>query len=202
MFKKTIKFLLLIFAFALNFAFSQEAKIDQKAPDFTLPDVNGMDVILSDYKGKIVVLEWINFDCPYVQKHYKSGNIPKMQEEYTKKGVFWFSICSSAPGKQGNLPAGEIRKRIKEYNAKMTFYLIDSDGKVGKTYGAKTTPHFFIIDKDGTLVYSGAVDDIASTNIEDISKARNYVRQVLDALLKGEKPPVKTTKPYGCSVKY
>ncbi len=125
-----------------------------------------------------------------------------MQAEYTKKGVYWFSICSSAPGKQGNLPVGEIRKRIKEYNAKMTSYLLDEDGKVGKMYGAKTTPHFFIIDKDGTLVYSGAVDDIASTDIEDIKKARNYVREVLDALLNGEKPKIKTTKPYGCSVKY
>lgn len=197
-----IGFKLLFLFFAITLAFSQEAKIDQKAPEFTLQDITGMDVLLSDYKGKIVVLEWINFDCPYVQKHYKSGNIPKMQEEYTKKGVYWFSICSSAPGKQGHLTVGEIRKRIKEHKAKMTFYLIDSDGKVGKMYGAKTTPHFFIIDKSGTLVYSGAVDDIASSDTADIEKARNYVREVLDALLKGEKPPVKTTKPYGCSVKY
>lgn len=200
MFKNAFR--LFVLFVAITFAFSQEAKIDQKAPEFTLQDITGMDVLLSDYKGKIVVLEWINFDCPYVQKHYKSGNIPKLQQEYTKKGVYWFSICSSAPGKQGHLPVGEIRKRIKEYNAKMTFYLVDSAGKVGKMYGAKTTPHFFIIDKNGTLVYSGAIDDIASTEIDDIAKARNYVREVLDALLKGEKPAVKTTKPYGCSVKY
>ncbi|MGC8748993.1 MAG: thioredoxin family protein [Candidatus Kapaibacteriota bacterium] len=200
MFKNAIRLFALLLT--IQFLYSQEAKIDQKAPDFTLHDIVGMDFPLSDYRNKIVVLEWINFDCPYVQKHYKSGNIPNMQAEYTKKGVYWFSICSSAPGKQGNLPVGEIRKRIKEYNAKMTSYLLDEDGKVGKMYGAKTTPHFFIIDKDGTLVYSGAVDDIASTDIEDIKKARNYVREVLDALLNGEKPKIKTTKPYGCSVKY
>ncbi len=183
-------------------AFSQEAKLDQKAPEFTLPDYTGMEVILSDYSGKIVVLEWINFDCPYVQKHYNSGNIPKLQDEYTKKGVIWMSICSSAPGKQGNLPTGEIRKRIKEHNAKMTFYLIDSDGKVGRMYGAKTTPHFFIINKDGTLVYAGGIDDKPSTDAEDIKTARNYVREALDNLLAGSNPPVKSTKPYGCSVKY
>ncbi|MFN3782003.1 MAG: thioredoxin family protein [Candidatus Kapaibacteriota bacterium] len=193
----------LMFLFAItSFALSQEAKIDQKAPEFTLQDYTGMDVILSDYSGKIIVLEWINFDCPYVQKHYQSGNIPKMQEEYTKKGVIWLSICSSAPGKQGNLPAGEIRKRIKGHNAKMTFYLIDSEGKVGKMYGAKTTPHFFIINKDGVLVYAGGIDDKPSTDAEDIKTARNYVREALDSLLVGSNPPVKTTKPYGCSVKY
>lgn len=197
-----IKFKLLLLFVITSLAFSQEAKIDQKAPEFTLQDYTGMDVPLSDYKGKIVVLEWINFDCPYVQKHYKSGNIPKLQEEYTKKGIIWLSICSSAPGKQGYLTTGEIRKRIKEHNAKMTFYLIDSDGTVGKMYGAKTTPHFFIINKDGTLVYAGGIDDKPSTDAEDIKTARNYVREVLDSLLTGAKPPVKSTKPYGCSVKY
>lgn len=198
------KVIIALFATFLTFSFvfSQEAKIDKKAPEFTLQDITGMDVLLSDFFGKTIVLEWINFDCPYVQKHYKSGNIPKMQEEYTQKGVVWLSICSSAPGKQGYLTTGEIRKRIKEHNAKMTFYLIDSDGKVGKMYGAKTTPQFFIIDKNGILVYAGAIDDKPSTNIEDIPTARNYVREVLDSLLKGEKPQIQTTKPYGCSVKY
>ncbi|MCX7909629.1 MAG: thioredoxin family protein [Ignavibacteria bacterium] len=200
MLKNGFKLLLLFLTFSL--ALSQDAKIDQKAPEFTLQDVNGMDVLLSDYKGKIIVLEWINFDCPFVKKHYNSSNIPKMQEEYTKKGVIWMSICSSAPGKQGYFSPGEIRKRIKEHNAKMTFYLIDSDGKVGKTYGAKTTPHFFIIDKDFNLVYSGAIDDKPTSDIDDIPTAKNYVRLVLDSLLKGSKPSIKTTKPYGCSVKY
>ncbi len=193
---------ILILFFSINLVFSQEAKIDKKAPEFTLQDITGMDVLLSDYQGKIIVLEWINFDCPYVKKHYNSSNIPKMQEEYTKKGVVWFSICSSAPGKEGYLPSGEIRKRIEKYKAKMTFYLVDSNGKVGKMYGAKTTPHFFIIDKKGNLVYSGAIDDKASASEDDIPVAKNYVREVLDALLTGNNPPIKTTKPYGCSVKY
>jgi len=199
--KKAILFWIMFFAFSLAL-FAQEAKIDQPAPDFKLEDINGMDVLLSDFSGKIVVLEWINFDCPYVRKHYQSGNIPKMQDKYTKQGVIWMAICSSAPGKEGNLPTGEIKKRIKQYNGKMTFYLIDSDGKVGKMYGAKTTPHFFIINKEGKLVYSGAVDDKPSTDIEDIKTARNYVTEVLDSLLAGKNPPVKVTKPYGCSVKY
>ena len=199
--KNAILILMMLFAFSFALL-AQEAKIDQQAPDFKLEDINGMDVLLSDYSGKIVVLEWINFDCPYVRKHYQSENIPKMQEKYTKQGVIWMAICSSAPGKEGYLPVGEIKKRIKQYNAKMSFYLIDSDGKVGKMYGAKTTPHFFIINKEGKLVYSGAVDDKPSTNIEDIKSARNYVAEVVDALLSGGNPPVKVTKPYGCSVKY
>lgn len=199
--KKLLHLFIMLFASA-SFLVGQEAKIDETAPDFTLPDINGMDVVLSGYSGKIIVLEWINFDCPYVRKHYESKNIPQMQEKYTKQGVVWMSICSSAPGKQGYFATGEIRKRIQQYNAKMTFYLIDSEGTVGKKYGAKTTPHFFIIDKNGKLVYAGAVDDKASTDIEDIKTARNYIVEVLDGLLSGKNPPVKVTKPYGCSVKY
>ncbi|MCX7880759.1 MAG: thioredoxin family protein [Ignavibacteria bacterium] len=186
----------------LTMAYSQEAKIDKDAPDFKLQDINGMEVILSDYFGKVIVLEWINFDCPFVKKHYESGNLPKLQAEYKDKGVVWFAICSSAPGKEGNLPKGEIRKRLSQYNSKILFYLIDEDGKVGKMYGAKTTPHIFIIDKNGKLVYSGAVDDKPSTKVEDIEKSKNYVREVVDALLAGKVPTIKTTKPYGCSVKY
>lgn len=182
--------------------FAQQAKVDSIAPDFTLPSVQGKDVSLSSYKGKIVVLEWINFDCPYVRKHYETGNIPKMQQEYSKQGVIWLGICSSAPGKQGHLEKNEITKRIQNYNASLTEYLIDENGKVGKAYGAKTTPHYFIIDKNGKLVYSGAIDDKPNTNKEDIAIARNYVREVLNAIFSGENPPIKVTKPYGCSVKY
>ncbi len=193
--------LFLIFSVGLLFAQKEQAKIDQPAPKFVLEDVNGAEFILEDHFNKIVVLEWINFDCPYVRKHYESGNIPKLQERYTSKGIIWVSICSSAPGKQGNLPKTEIKKRIQEYKAKMNYYLIDEDGAVGKMYGAKTTPHIFIINK-GTLVYAGGIDDKPTTDKADIEKARNYVQEVLDALLSGENVPVKTTKPYGCSVKY
>lgn len=183
-------------------AFAQLAKIDSIAPNFSLPNVDGKEVALANYRGKIVVLEWLNFDCPYVQKHYESGNIPKMQEEFTQKGIIWLGICSSAPGKQGNLSKQEISKRIKEYNAHLTEYLIDETGKVGKTYGAKTTPHYFIINSDGKLLYSGAIDDKANTNKEDIAIARNYIREVLTSILSGKSVPIKVTKPYGCSVKY
>lgn len=183
-------------------SFSQEAKIDHPSPDFTLPNLHGKLISLSQFKGKIVVLEWINFDCPYVRKHYETGNIPKMQEEFTKKGIIWLGICSSAPGKQGHLPKDEIQERINKYKAHLSEYLIDEQGVVGKIYGTKTTPHYFLIDKDGNLVYSGAIDDKPNSNKEDIPTARNYVREVLTSILSGQTPPIKVTKPYGCSVKY
>lgn len=196
-------FLLFLFAlFQVFTLFAEQAKIDSTAPDFSLPSVQGREVSLLSYKGKIVVLEWINFDCPYVRKHYETGNIPKMQQEYTKQGVVWLGICSSAPGKQGHLEKNTIMERIQNYNASLTEYLIDENGKVGKTYGAKTTPHYFIIDTNGNLVYSGAIDDKPNTNKEDIAIARNYVREVLNAILSGQTPQIQVTKPYGCSVKY
>ncbi|MGQ9818447.1 MAG: thioredoxin family protein [Candidatus Kapaibacteriales bacterium] len=196
-------FLLFIFILAQSLTLlAEQAKVDSIAPDFTLPSVKGKEISLSNYKDKIVVLEWINFDCPYVRKHYETGNIPKMQQEYTNQDIIWLGICSSAPGKQGHLEKNEILERINEYNAYFTEYLIDETGKVGKTYGAKTTPHYFIIDKNGLLVYSGAIDDKPNTNKEDIATARNYVRDVLNALLSQKTPPLKVTKPYGCSVKY
>lgn len=196
-------FLLFLFVLFQDFTlFAEQAKIDSTAPDFSLPSVQGREVSLSSYDGKIVVLEWINFDCPFVRKHYETGNIPKMQQEYTKQGIVWLGICSSAPGKQGHLEKNEIMERIQNYNASLTEYLIDENGKVGKTYGAKTTPHYFIIDTNGKLVYSGAIDDKPNTNKEDIAIARNYVREVLNAILSGQTPQIQVTKPYGCSVKY
>lgn len=181
---------------------SDKAEIDKKAPEFTLTDVNGKTHKLSDYKGKIVVLEWINYDCPFVKKHYDSKNMQKIQEEYTKKGIVWLAICSSAPEKQGNYSKEEIKKRIKETGSKMSAYLIDEDGKIGRMYDAKVTPHMYIINKDGVLVYMGAIDSIKSTDKEDIAKAENYVKSALNELLNGKIPTTKVTQPYGCSVKY
>jgi len=181
---------------------AQTAELDKKAPDFELKDSKGKIHKLSDYAGKLVVLEWINFDCPFVAKHYKSGNMQKLQKEYTDKGVIWLSICSSNKGKQGYFESDEINKRIAENKANMTAYLIDTDGKVGKIYGAKVTPHMYIINKDGILVYQGAIDNIKSTDVNDIPKATNYVKEVLDALFSGKPITNKTTTPYGCSVKY
>ncbi len=179
-----------------------KAVVDKAAPDFTLTDVNGKKLSLNDFKGKYVVLEWINFDCPFVGKHYGSGNMQKLQKTYTAQGVAWLTICSSAPGKQGYYDAQEIKDRLASLNAAPTAYLIDADGQVGKLYGAKTTPHMFIVNPKGILVYAGGIDNIPSTNKDDIVKATNYVKEALDASLAGKRVTVKESKPYGCSVKY
>lgn len=184
------------------FLFPQEAKLNEQAPNFKLADSYGKEHSLSDFSGKIVVLEWINFECPFVKKHYNSKNMQSLQLKYTKKDVVWLSINSSAEGKQGNFLNDEINNRIKNLNAKMSAYLIDADGNVGKLYGAKTTPHMYIIDKEGKLVYAGGIDDKASTDIEDIEEAENYVSLALDELLAGKNVSLQTSKPYGCSVKY
>jgi peroxiredoxin len=194
---------IIIFVLLLSVTvFSQQAKLNESAPDFKLTDSNGKEHSLSDFKGKIVVLEWINYDCPFVKKHYDSKNMQSLQEKYTAKGVIWLAICSSAKGKQGNFSSEEINKRSKNHNAKFTAYLIDEDGKVGKMFGAKTTPHMYIIDKDGKLVYAGGIDDKATTDVDDVKKAKNYVSAALDELLNGKQVTTQSSTPYGCSVKY
>jgi peroxiredoxin len=179
-----------------------EAEIGKSAPDFTLPDSSGKSHSLSDYEGKIVVLEWLNHGCPFVKKHYNSGNMQALQKAYTEKGVIWFSIISSAPGKQGYCTPEQASEITKEKNAAPTAVLLDPEGSVGRLYGAKTTPHMFIISKEGKLVYNGGIDDIRSTDVEDVAKAKNYVQEALDELLAGKEVPDKTSQPYGCSVKY
>ena len=181
---------------------ARNAHVDEEAPDFTLTDSNGAKHSLSDYKGKWVVLEWVNFGCPFVRKHYNSGNMQSLQKTYTDKGVVWLSICSSAPGKQGYYEGEELRTEIKDHESHATAYLIDADGAVGRMYEAKTTPHMFIIDPKGILVYAGGIDNIASTDKDDIVKATNYVRETLDAGFAGKEITVKGSRPYGCSVKY
>ena len=183
-------------------AFAQTAKLNELAPDFKLVDSNGKEHSLSDFKGKLVVLEWINFECPFVKKHYNSKNMQSLQLKYTKKDVVWLSVCSSNEGKQGNFSNEEINDRVKNHNAKMSAYLIDTDGKVGKKYGAKTTPHMYVIDKTGKLVYAGAIDDKASTDLEDVNEAKNYVSNALDELLAGRTVSFQSSTSYGCSVKY
>lgn len=185
-----------------NIALARTAKVDQSAPDFTLKDSNGKEHSLSDFKGKWVVLEWVNFGCPFVRKHYNSGNMQELQKAYTAKGVVWLSICSSAPGKQGYYDGEDLRSEIKEHDSHATAYLVDPEGTVGQMYEAKTTPHMYIVNPEGVLVYAGGIDNIASTNKDDIKKASNYVRENLDAALDGKALPVKSSKPYGCSVKY
>ncbi len=182
--------------------FSGAAFAQREAPAFELPDVHGTVHSLVQYDGKTVVLEWINYDCPFIRKFYDAGAMQGWQEKYTDKGVVWLSICSSAPGKQGHFSREEWFKRMEQAKVKATAVLLDEDGAVGKAYGAKTTPHMYIISEEGKIVYEGGIDDKRSTRSSDIEGARNYVVEALTALKSGE--PIKTTTsiPYGCSVKY
>lgn len=177
-------------------------KVGDKAPDFSLQSAQGKTVKLSEFPNKIVVLEWSNYDCPFVKKHYKSGNIPAMQKKYKEQGIVWLTIISSAPGKQGNYPGDQLKEKSQQVGNQANAVLRDDSGDVGKRYGARTTPQFVIIGKNGQVAYTGAIDSIPSTNAEDISKATNYVGNALDAIEKGEDIKVSATNPYGCSVKY
>ena len=195
-------FPVLIILFFSSLMYSQKAKLNEAAPGFTLKDSFEKEYSLSDFEGKIIVLEWINFECPFVKKHYNSNNMQNLQEKYAEHSVVWLALCSSAEGKQGNFSNDEINNRSKKLKAKYLAYLIDEDGKVGKMYGAKTTPHMYIIDKKGKLVYAGAIDDKPSTDIDDIETAKNYVSSALDELLDSKNVSTQSSTPYGCSVKY
>lgn len=177
-------------------------EIGKPAPDFAGTDSNGKTHKLSDYKGKIVVLEWTNPLCPFVIKHYDSNNMQKLQEEYTGKDVVWLSVNSSAAGKEGNQSAEDANKYMTEKKSKATARILDPSGEIGKAYDAKTTPHMFVIDKDGNVVYKGAIDDNDSTKQETIAAAKNYVKAALDSVMEGKPVETAQTKPYGCSVKY
>jgi hypothetical protein len=177
--------------------------IGQPAPDFTLTDLDGQTRKLSDYKGKTVVLEWNNPDCPIVHKHYDSGNMPKLQKAAVADGVVWLMINSGAPGKQGgDYTPDQIKAWLRERGASPTDYFRDPDGTVGHLYGAKTTPHMFVVTAAGTLVYDGAIDSIPSADQADIPKAENYVSEALAAVKAGQPVSVATSRPYGCAVKY
>lgn len=176
--------------------------VGQKAPDFTLPAASGDSVKLSSYAGKIVVLEWHNKGCPFVKKHYGSGNMQALQKEYTGKDVVWLTVNSSAEGKQGYETAEEALATVKAEGAAPTQVLLDFEGKVGHLYGAKTTPTMVVIGKDGSVAYAGAIDDTPSPDPEDVKTAKNYVRAALDAVMEGKPVEVSSTKSYGCGVKY
>ncbi|MFM8459906.1 MAG: redoxin domain-containing protein, partial [Chthoniobacterales bacterium] len=157
---------------------------------------------LSDFKGKLVVLEWLNHGCPFVVKHYGSGNMQKLQKEYTGKDVVWLSIVSSAPGKQGHMSPEDTNKTKEEKGSAATAVLLDEDGTVGKLYDAKVTPELFVVDREGTLIYAGAIDSVKSTDAADIDGAKNYVKQALDEALEGKPVSEATTTAYGCGIKY
>jgi peroxiredoxin len=174
----------------------------EAAPDFTLTDSNGNAHTLSDFKGKHVVLEWTNYECPFVKKHYGSGNMQALQKKYTDQGVVWLTLCSSAKGKQGHYSPEDWNQKLTEAKSSPTAFLIDADGTVGRKYGAKVTPHMFVVNAEGTLIYQGAIDSIKSWKPEDIPQAENFVESALNASMKGEAVATSDTKPYGCGVKY
>jgi peroxiredoxin len=176
--------------------------VGQPAPNFKLADVNGKAVTLSDFRGKTVVLEWNNPECPFVKKHYSSGNMQKAQAAAAKDGVVWLSINSGAPGKQGYVSGAQAKAHLAKAGAKPTAYLLDPKGVVGKTYDAKTTPHMYVVNKAGTLVYAGGIDDKPTPNPADIKSARNHVLAALSEIKGGKAVSVTTSRPYGCAVKY
>lgn len=197
-----MKFLIALLSLASLNAFALTT--GEPAPDFTLRGLNPKmkDVKLSSFKGKTVVLEWLNYGCPFVRKHYDSGNMQSLQTKYTGQNVIWLSVISSAEGKQGYVDEKGALKDKMDHKSGATDVLLDPTGKVGQLYGAKTTPHMYIIDKAGTLVYQGAIDDQPDTDKASIPSAKNYVVAALDELASGKKITAHTTKSYGCSVKY
>ena len=176
--------------------------VNQPAPAFTVSDTRGATHSLDSYRGKWVVLEWFNHDCPYTKKHYKSDNMQSLQREYTSKGVVWISVLSSAPGKQGYRSAADADEDAAERKAAPSFVVRDTAGVLGRQYGARTTPHLFAIDPEGVLRYAGAIDDMATSKVKDVGSAKNYLKAALDAGLAGQPIAVATTQPYGCDVKY
>src|SRR2546422_6451732 len=176
--------------------------VGSAAPDFSLTDAKGKPHSLSAYKGKYVVLEWFNPECPFVKKHYGSGNMQKLQEEYTGKGVVWLTIDSSAPGTEGNLTPEQAQKKMTEWKTRQTALLLDPEGKAGRAYGAKNTPDMIIINPEGKIVYEGAIDSKATPYPSDIPNSTNYVKIALDESMAGKTVSTSSTKPYGCSVKY
>jgi len=178
------------------------AAVEAPAPAFTAQTADGKTVNLSDFKGKTVVLEWTNHDCPYVKKHYGSGNMQSQQKAAAAQGVVWLQVISSAPGQQGFVDGPTAKKLNADRGAAPTATLLDPKGELGKLYGAQTTPHMYVIKGDGTLAYKGGIDSIASAKAEDIAKAEPYVADALAAVAAGRKVEKASTRPYGCSVKY
>lgn len=176
--------------------------VGQAAPDFALTDVNGKTVKLSDFKGRPVVLEWNNPGCPFVRKHYGSGNLPTLQKEFTGKGVAWLAINSTEDASGDYKTPPQLARWMAEQKAAPTAVLMDEDGKVGRAYNARVTPHMYLIDAQGRLAYAGAIDSIPSARVADIERATNYVRQGLNELLAGKPVSVAQNQAYGCTIKY
>jgi peroxiredoxin len=180
----------------------QPARVGATAPAFSGKDSQGKTQSLAQYRGKFVVLEWTNRDCPYTQKQYNSGNMQALEREWTAKGVVWLTVLSSAAGEQGYLTAAQENAQIEKVHAHPTAAILDPTGEIGKLYSAKTTPHMFIIDPEGKLIYDGAIDDKPTTDLADVKGAKNYVSAALTEAMAGQRVEVASTRPYGCSVKY
>ena len=181
---------------------AEPAMVGNPAPDFTVQDSSGKNVSLHEFKGKTVVLEWFNQNCPFVKKFYSKGDMQRFQSTATNQGVVWLTVNSSAEGKSGYLDPKSGTAVRSEMGMNSTALLLDSDGKVGKMYGARTTPHTFVVDPNGTLAYAGAIDNTPSTIADDVPKATNYVMGAIDAIKAGKVIDPASTDPYGCSVKY
>jgi alkyl hydroperoxide reductase subunit AhpC len=194
-----MNYLIILITFISYSVFSFET--GERIPEFEAVATEGK-IKLSQFKGKIVVLEWLNHGCPFVRKHYDSGNMQKLQKKYTDQKVIWLSVISSASGKQGHVDQAGALKDKKENKSFASDIILDSEGKLGKMFEAKTTPHLFIINREGILAYQGAIDDRADADIESVPLAKNYILMALDEILSSKKISIGTTKAYGCSVKY
>ncbi len=192
----------LIALFAVVQHSGAQAVVGQKAPAFTATDSEGRTRTLSEFRGQVVVLEWWNPQCPFVGKHYGSGNMQRLQKEWTGKGVVWLTVDSSAPGQEGHVDAAQANALMKQRGGAQTAILLDPAGSVGRAYGARTTPHMFVIDASGILAYAGGIDDKPSTDRADIATAHNYVEAALTEVTSGRKVTTVSSRPYGCSVKY
>jgi peroxiredoxin len=179
-----------------------QARIGAPAPAFTLTDSNGRALSLADFKGKTVVLEWTSHECPYVGKHYRGNNMQALQKKWTGQGVVWLSVISSGPGKEGHVSPQQANKLTADRGAAPTAVLLDPTGKTGRAYGAKTTPHMYVINGEGALVYMGGIDDKPTARLEDLKRARNFVDEALSEISQGKPVSVTSARAYGCSVKY
>lgn len=194
--------LIMIVALTAFPAFAQDLQVGEPAPTFEAPSADGNEFSLEAQKGKMVVLEWTNNECPFVRKHYNSGNMQKLQQFADNNGMVWVSIISSAKGKQGHVTPEQAMKNSEDNYASLDYIILDEDGKIGRLYGAKTTPHMFLIDPEGKLIYNGAIDSINSVDQDDIERAEKYFYDAMTAAKKGETIDIKQSKPYGCAIKY
>ncbi len=191
-----------ITALSIGAGSTKGPEIGQPAPGFALPDTHGQTHNLEQYRGQWVVLEWLNYGCPYVVKHYRTGNIPGQQSKWAEQGVVWFAVVSSAPGTQGYYEPEAMNAESERFGSRAAAVLLDPDGTVGRAYEARTTPQMVVIDPDGLIVYMGGIDDIATARDEDLERATQYVDQALTEAVAGQPVSVPTSRPYGCSVKY